>query len=74
MAALGDHVLEHVAAVGKGGEDCHAELGELPSVEGSERPTTRAVCGLDTAEARAVTRWASEALVRQALLDARART
>ena len=30
---------------------------------------TRAVCGLEVDEARAVTRWASEALVRQALLD-----
>jgi hypothetical protein len=33
----------------------------------------RDVC-VDTAETREVTRWASEALVRQALLDARART
>jgi AcrR family transcriptional regulator len=30
---------------------------------------TRDVCALDVAEAREVTRWASEALVRQALLD-----
>ena len=30
---------------------------------------TRDVCGLDVDEARQVTRWASEALVRQAILD-----
>jgi hypothetical protein len=30
---------------------------------------TRDVCGLGVADAREVTRWASEALVRQALLE-----